>query len=186
MHRPSTLVITAFALVATTAAVASGALGRSVPLTRASGDEAGASVADVAVAEHTSPAATAAKPTMQVYKSATCGCCKEWVTHIKAAGFDTEVIDLDEDALQARKAKLGVGPRLQSCHTAVVNGYVIEGHVPAEDILRMLKEKPAIVGLAAPGMPRGAPGMEMPGGSKDAYNVVAFEKGGATRIFARH
>jgi hypothetical protein len=108
------------------------------------------------------------------------------VEHIRDSGFQAEVIDVTDEALQQRKSKLGVGPRLASCHTAIVNGYVVEGHVPAADIKRMLSEKPAIIGIAAPGMPVGSPGMEVPGGRKDKYDVVAFSKGGATRVFASH
>ncbi|MBC7896809.1 MAG: DUF411 domain-containing protein [Cytophagaceae bacterium] len=130
--------------------------------------------------------APAAKTVMHVYKSATCGCCKAWVQKMEAAGFEVRVTDLGEDALQAEKTKRGVGDDLASCHTAIVNGYVVEGHVPAEDINRLLKEKPAIVGIAAPGMPAGSPGMEMPNGAKDSYNVVAFTKAGKTTVFARH
>ena len=132
------------------------------------------------------PHAATARTVMEVYKSPTCGCCKQWVDHAKSAGFDTRVTDLDDAALDAKKASLGVAPRLQSCHTSVVGGYVIEGHVPAADIARLLKERPSVVGLAAPGMPRGSPGMEMPNGMKDAYDVVSFDKSGATKVFARH
>ena len=166
MKRSSTLVLSAFALIFTLAAAAA-----------SSGATAGAK-----------PAArrAVAKTIIQVYKSPTCGCCKNWVEHIRAAGFQAEVFDISEEELQARKATLGVGPRLASCHTAIVNGYVVEGHVPAVDIQRMLRDKPAIAGLAAPGMPAGSPGMEMPGGRKDAYDVVAFTKAGATRVFASH
>jgi hypothetical protein len=128
----------------------------------------------------------AARPVITVYKSPTCGCCKQWVEHVRAAGFDARVVDLDDAALDARKAALGVAPALQSCHTAVVDGYVIEGHVPAADIQRLLRERPAIVGLAAPGMPRGSPGMEMPNGARDAYTVVAFARNAAPTVFARH
>lgn len=139
-------------------------------------------------AGHTAPlrASVVAPPTqMQVYKSPTCGCCKAWVAKMREAGFDVRVTDLDDAALQAEKAKRGVGDNLASCHTAVVNGYIVEGHVPAADIQRMLQEKPAVAGLAAPGMPRGSPGMEM-GGAKDAYDVVAFTKLGKTYVFAHH
>ncbi|MCC6317980.1 MAG: DUF411 domain-containing protein [Gemmatimonadaceae bacterium] len=131
-------------------------------------------------------APNAAATVMQVYKSPTCGCCKAWIDKMKAAGFEVRVTDLGEEALQAEKTKRGVGDNLASCHTAVVNGYVVEGHVPAADIQRMLREKPAIVGIAAPGMPRGSPGMEMPNGAKDPYDVVAFTKAGKTTVFARH
>jgi hypothetical protein len=133
-----------------------------------------------------SASAPAAKTVMQVYKSPTCGCCKAWVKKMEAAGFEVRVTDLDEAALDAEKAKRGVGDNLASCHTAIVNGYVVEGHVPVEDINRLLKEKPAIAGIAAPGMPVGSPGMEAPDGRKDAYNVVTFTKAGKTTVFARH
>lgn len=130
--------------------------------------------------------AESAAPVMQVYKSATCGCCKAWVDRMKAAGFDVRVTDLEEAKLQAEKEKRGVGSDLQSCHTALVNGYVVEGHVPAEDIQRLLREKPAVAGIAAPGMPRGSPGMEVPGGAKDAYQVLAFTRAGKATVFAKH
>ena len=133
------------------------------------------------------PVAREAPPTiMQVYKSANCGCCKSWVEKMRAAGFEVRVTDLEEDALQVEKRKRGVGENLASCHTAVVNGYVVEGHVPAADINRLLAEKPAVAGIAAPGMPAGSPGMEMPGGRKDAYDVVSFTRAGKTAVFARH
>lgn len=165
--RRATILLFAFALAATGATVAA---------TASEGAPVGLSASTVA----------GPKVVMQVFKSPSCGCCKEWVAHVRAAGFDAQVVDMTDDELQAKKARLGVGPKLHSCHTAVVNGYVIEGHVPAADIKRMLSDRPAIVGLAAPGMPRGSPGMEMPGGTKDPYNVVSFEKNGATRVFAKH
>jgi hypothetical protein len=123
---------------------------------------------------------------MQVYKSPTCGCCKAWIEKMKVAGFEVRVTDLGEEALQEVKTKRGVGENLQSCHTALVNGYVIEGHVPAADIHRLIKEKPAVVGIAVPGMPRGSPGMEVPGGASDPYQVLTFTKAGKTSVFARH
>jgi hypothetical protein len=129
---------------------------------------------------------TSSRPVMEVYKSPTCGCCTEWVEHVKANGFDAKVIDLDDDALAAKKTTLGIGPKLRSCHTTVVGGYVIEGHVPAEDIARLLKERPAILGLAAPGMPRSSPGMAMPGAPKEPFDVLAVAKNGTTRVFAKH
>ena len=127
-----------------------------------------------------------ARVVMEVFKSPTCGCCKAWVERMKAAGFDTKVTDLSEASLQKSKTRLGVTENLASCHTAIVNGYVVEGHVPAEDIQRMLRDKPKIAGIAAPGMPRGSPGMEVPGGAKDAYDVVAFTKAGKTSVYAKH
>lgn len=167
MTRPVSIAVAAFA-VALTAAGALATRGDAATFARR-------------VAE--SPAAATV---IQVYKSPTCGCCKNWVDHVRAAGFVAEVTDLPEEELQARKAKLGVGPRLASCHTAIVNGYVVEGHVPAADIQRMLREKPAIAGIAAPGMPVGSPGMEVPGGRKDKYDVVSFTKSGVTKVFASH
>lgn len=165
MKRPSIILLSAFALVFTLAGASAARDGADLrPLSPPSG----------------------AKTVIQVYKSPTCGCCTSWVEHIRDSGFQAEVIDVTDEALQQRKSKLGVGPRLASCHTAIVNGYVVEGHVPAADIKRMLSEKPAIIGIAAPGMPVGSPGMEVPGGRKDKYDVVAFSKGGATRVFASH
>ncbi len=126
-----------------------------------------------------------AKPVMMsVYKTPTCGCCAKWVEHMKQNGFTVHVTDLND--LSAIKTKHGVPSKAQSCHTAVVNGYVVEGHVPASDVKRMLKEKPAIKGLALPGMPQGSPGMERADGLVPAYQVLSFEKSGATRIYAQH
>jgi len=128
----------------------------------------------------------AAKPVMlAVYKTPTCGCCSKWVEHMKQNGFTGHVTDLND--LSAIKTKHGVPSKLQSCHTGVVNGYVVEGHVPASDVKRMLKERPAIAGLTLPGMPSGSPGMEAPGSIKPpAYDVLTFDKKGGTRVYARH
>lgn len=119
-----------------------------------------------------------------VYKDATCGCCAVWVTHLEKAGFTATVTNAADMA--AIKDKQSVPGALRSCHTGVVNGYVIEGHVPAEDIQRLLKERPAVVGLAVPGMPIGSPGMEVPGMKAQAFDVIAFEKSGVRRVFASH
>lgn len=86
----------------------------------------------------------------------------------------------------AVKARHGVRGELTSCHTALVDGYVVEGHVPAEDVVRMLEERPGIAGIAVPGMPAGAPGMEVPGGRKESYEVISFDAEGQTAVFARH
>lgn len=153
-------------------------------LATAAASSAGRSSRDQQARPHGTPAAS--KVIMQVYKSPTCGCCKAWVERMQTAGFDMRVTDLSEAALQKEKARLGVGDNLQSCHTAVVNGYVVEGHVPAADIQRMLREKPKVAGIAAPGMPRGSPGMEVPGGAKDPYDVIAFTKTGTTSVYAKH
>jgi hypothetical protein len=135
-------------------------------------------VAALATAAH---ADAAAPPAMTVYRSPTCGCCKKWVEHARAAGFRVSVKDLDD--LSEVKAMLGVPAALQSCHTAVVASYVVEGHVPADLVKRMLAQRPKIVGIAVPGMPIGSPGME--GGTPERYDVIAFERTGATRVYAR-
>lgn len=119
-----------------------------------------------------------------VYKDATCGCCAVWVAHLEKAGFVAMVTNADDMA--ALKDKQGVPVSLRSCHTGVVNGYAIEGHVPVADIQRLLTERPAIVGLAVPGMPIGSPGMEVPGMKPQAFDVIAFEKDGTRRVFASH
>lgn len=129
-------------------------------------------------------ARTAARPpAMIVWKTRTCGCCVLWVDHMRAHGFAATVRDVED--LEAVKRKLGVRPELGSCHTAEVGGFVVEGHVPAEVVKRLLAEKPLIAGLAVPGMPIGSPGMEVPGGFRQAYNVLAFDRGGQTRIYER-
>jgi hypothetical protein len=125
----------------------------------------------------------AAKPTpITVYKTATCGCCAKWVEHMKAAGFAPAVTDLPE--LSSIKAKVGVPPNLQSCHTATVDGYVIEGHVPADVVRQLLTERPKVTGIAVPGMPMGSPGMEQ-GGLKDPYEVLTFNVAGKTTVYAK-
>lgn len=121
---------------------------------------------------------------MTVYKDPSCGCCAIWVTHLEKAGFSATVSEAADMA--AVKNQLGVPAALRSCHTGVVNGYAIEGHVPAADIQRLLKERPAVVGLAVAGMPIGSPGMEAPGMKPQPFDVIAFEKGGARRVFASH
>jgi hypothetical protein len=122
-------------------------------------------------------------PAVEVFKSPTCGCCANWVKHLEAHGFATKVTDV-EDMTQV-KSKYGVPGRLQSCHTGVVNGYVLEGHVPAADVQRLLKERPAVVGVAVPGMPVGSPGMEV-GNTVQPYDVLTFNKQGQTTVFASH
>ena len=124
-------------------------------------------------------------PAVVVYKSASCGCCSSWVEHLRANGFQVEAQNVDDARLLIVAKEAGVTDALSSCHTAKVGGYVVEGHVPAADILRMLKERPSIAGLAAPGMPTGSPGMEQ-GGRKDPYDVIAFTKDGRRSVYARH
>jgi hypothetical protein len=126
----------------------------------------------------------AAGPTMEVYKSPTCGCCSKWVEHVRQAGFTAKVTDLGDEALDALKTKHGIPPTAQSCHTALVGGYVVEGHVPVAEVQRLLKEKPAVAGIAVGGMPTGSPGMEVPGVAPRPYNVVTFDKQGAVRVYS--
>lgn len=108
---------------------------------------------------------------LEVYRSPYCGCCGDWIAHMRDAGFQIDDRMLED--MTPLKAGLGVPEALQSCHTAVIDGYVIEGHVPAADVQRLLRDRPAAIGLAVPGMPAGSPGMEM-GGASDAYDVIQF------------
>jgi hypothetical protein len=119
-----------------------------------------------------------------VYKSASCGCCGKWVDYLKANGFTPTVNDTDE--MDAIKADAGVPAALHSCHTALLGKYVVEGHVPAPDLRRLLAERPAVLGLAAPGMPPSSPGMSDPGQPAVRYDVLAFTKDGKSTLFARH
>lgn len=118
-----------------------------------------------------------------VYKSATCDCCKKWISHLERHNFDVSVVNRND--VVSKKQELGVPTRLYSCHTARVDGYVVEGHVPAQDIMRLLEQKPDIRGIGLAGMPIGSPGMEQ-GSRKDPYTVYAFDAGRNTSVFARH
>ena len=115
-----------------------------------------------------------------VYRSPSCSCCGKWLEHLKKNNFNVK--DIVTDDVQAIKNKYGVADTLASCHTALVGGYVVEGHVPANDIIKLLKTKPKIVGIAVPGMVNGTPGMEM-GDKKDAYNVISFDKENHAAVF---
>lgn len=123
--------------------------------------------------------------TMSVYRTATCGCCTAWVEHVREAGFAVEVRDVEQSRLIEHKKRLGVDRGLAACHTARIDGYVIEGHVPAADIRRLLEERPDSAGLAVPGMPTGSPGMEY-GDRVDPYSVVAFDGDGGMQVFNRY
>jgi hypothetical protein len=123
-------------------------------------------------------------PTVQVYKSPTCGCCGNWVKHLQANGFATRVMDVEN--LSDIKAEHKIPGPAQSCHTAIVDGYVLEGHVPAADVRRLLKERPAVLGLAVPGMPIGSPGMEVPNVKPSHYNVMSFDRLGQLKVYASH
>ena len=118
-----------------------------------------------------------------VYKSQLCGCCESWVEHMRKAGFEVEVVNTDD--LDAIKTRVGVPAGMGSCHTAEVDGYFIEGHVPASDVSRLLVERPDVRGLAVPGMVVGSPGMEQ-GDAVEPYDVVAVAKDGSTSVFAHH
>jgi hypothetical protein len=126
--------------------------------------------------------AEVARPPVTVYKDASCGCCKKWIEHMQASGFTVDAHDsADMDAV---KDHYGVPSGVRSCHTALVGSYVVEGHVPAADVDRMLKEQPKAAGLSVPGMVMGSPGME--GSMSRPYTVLAFQKTGATTTFASH
>ncbi len=118
-----------------------------------------------------------------VFRSPTCGCCEKWLAHLQQNGFTIK--DNVTNGMQAIKTKYGVAPELASCHTAIINGYVVEGHVPAADIKKMLETKPDVVGLTVPGMPVGTPGMEM-GAKKEQYDVVSFDSKNNTQVFSRY
>jgi Predicted metal-binding protein len=123
-------------------------------------------------------------PAITVYKDPSCGCCAKWVEHLRAAGFKPSVRDRSD--MDALKDSLGVPAALRSCHTAVTGKFVIEGHVPADDLKRLVARAPkGVLGIAVPNMPAGAPGMEMPG-RRDRYDVIAFASNGTTSVFARH
>jgi len=126
--------------------------------------------------------AVAELPTIQVYKSATCGCCIRWISHLQEHGFTVTATDVGD--MSTVKVENDVPPRLYSCHTALVDGYVIEGHVPAPDIMLLLAERSEVSGLAVPGMPIGSPGMEGP--NPEAYEVFSFDDSGTIREFATH
>lgn len=121
-------------------------------------------------------------PKVTVYKSPSCGCCGKWVSHMQENGFEVETISMED--LRMVKSMSGVKPELASCHTARVGDYVVEGHVPAEDIKRLLAEHPHLRGLTAPGMPQSSPGMDVPNGGH--YQVLSIDQAGNTAVFAQH
>jgi hypothetical protein len=128
------------------------------------------------------PLRAANRPEVEVWKAPTCGCCKDWVTYLEANGFSVKVFDTGNTAMRAR---LGIPERLGSCHTARVGGYAIEGHVPAQDIHRLLAQRPKAIGLAVPGMPIGSPGMDGPayGNRRDPYDVLLVHSDGKPSVF---
>lgn len=144
------------------------------------GEEAPPEGARVAFASNDDVAPVA--DTLVVYKTATCGCCKEWIAHMEENGFTVVAHDYTAVALNELKTDSGVQSDLASCHTAMVGGYVVEGHVPADLVRRMLTERPQISGLAVPGMPMGSPGMDGP--YKQKYQVIAFKRDGGREVYA--
>ncbi len=138
-----------------------------------------AAIAAVSLAAMPAPAADPV--TVTVYRSESCGCCKKWEDHLRQNGFTVKSVVQDD--LSTIKAESGVTANLRSCHTALVGGYVVEGHVPAADVQRLLKEKPKVIGLAAPGMPQSSPGMDM---GKEPYEVLTFDAKGQTASWAKH
>ncbi|HYN82390.1 MAG TPA: DUF411 domain-containing protein [Gemmatimonadaceae bacterium] len=165
-----------------------------------SGDGADATPANATLGDATVANATASEPTpdatapsvetgessakpiaIKVYKTPQCGCCKAWVQHLAQNGFQVESVDMPDLALV--KQKYGVKPEHEACHTAVVDEYVVEGHVPADVIKRLLEERPAVLGIAVPGMPAGSPGME--GAMKERYDVLTFDRAGRSRVYAQ-
>lgn len=145
-----------------------------------------------APAQNRAPATTSAAgpqqarplPLMTVHRHLSCGCCGGWVEHMRAAGFSVQVNNVQD--VMAPKRRLGVPDNQASCHTTEVGGYVVEGHVPASDILKLLRDKPRARGLVLPGMPLGSPGMEVPDGSAQAYTVQLLGLDGSLRDFSQH
>lgn len=122
-------------------------------------------------------------PRVEVFKSPTCGCCGAWVDHLRAAGFPVKVLEVDDTAVARNRH--GLPEKFGSCHTGLVDGYLIEGHVPAAEVRRLLVIRPPAIGLAVPGMPVGSPGMEYEN-QKDPYDVFLIDKGGRATVFARY
>lgn len=139
---------------------------------------------DAAVSQAAHSPAASALPLVEVFKSPTCGCCSGWVDHLRQAGFQVEVTETDD--LEPIRKELGVPYGKGSCHTARVGGYVVEGHVPATDIQRLLAERPDVRGLVLPGMPLGSPGMEVPDGRVQRYTVEQVAHDGSTSAWATH
>ena len=129
--------------------------------------------------------ASTTMPSIEIWKSPTCRCCHDWVNHMASNGFT--VGKVHDDGNNVARKRLGIDVQYGSCHTALIDGYAFEGHVPARDVLRVLKEKPPIAGLAVPGMPTGSPGMDGSEykGRKDAYDVLAIQKNGQAKVY-RH
>lgn len=141
-------------------------------------------IASGAAALSAGSACAAAGPKLTVYKTASCGCCRGWVTAMARAGFSPAVVEVEDLSVEWRKR--GVPDQLSSCHLADIGGYITVGHVPPQDVRRLLKERPKALGLTVPGMPLGSPGMEQPSGKTEPYETLLLLPGGRTRVFARH
>lgn len=128
------------------------------------------------------PALAQSLPQVDVYKSATCDCCGKWIEHMRKAGFKVEPHVITD--IPGNRKQLGMPDKFGSCHTSKVGDYLVEGHVPAADVQRLLKEKPKAVGLAAPGMPQGSPGMDIP--NAPPYDILLVQADGGSRVFAKH
>ena len=127
--------------------------------------------------------AAAPQPEVQVFKNPRCGCCGAWAAHMRSAGFGVTVVEVTNAAIE--RTRLGMPERFASCHTASVDGYILEGHVPAAEVKRLLAAKPRAIGLAAPGMPPASPGMEVPGRT-DPYHVLLIDAAGQSSVFAAY
>ena len=136
----------------------------------------------VAAALGATPLWAQSQPPIDLYKSASCGCCGKWADHMRSSGF--KVVAHDVDDVPAARKKLGMPEQFGSCHSAKIGNYVIEGHVPAADVQRLLKEKPKALGLAVPAMPPGSPGMDIP--NSPPYETLLVQADGSTRVFAKH
>ena len=131
-------------------------------------------------------AATGDAPAIEVWKSPTCGCCGKWVEHLEANGFAVTAKNTSPAMLDRIKRQAGIEEKLASCHTGLIEGYTVEGHVPAADIKRLLEERPDAIGLTVPDMPIGSPGMEAANGKTEPYDVLLVKKDGSVELFARH
>ncbi|MCS6627893.1 DUF411 domain-containing protein [Roseibacterium beibuensis] len=134
----------------------------------------------------TGTACTQTRPSrnLTVFKTPTCACCDAWIAHMREAGFTTTITVLP--SLQSVRSSRGLPDALASCHTGLIGGYLVEGHVPAQDVIRLLAERPTAVGVAVPAMPLGSPGMETPQGHREPYDTLLVLQSGDTRVFARH
>ncbi len=134
----------------------------------------------------TAPASAEGTPSVEVWKSPNCGCCIDWVEHLQENGFTVKTNDTEQSTLDQIKRMAGITDKLSSCHTGKIDGYVLEGHVPASDVKRLLAERPDAKGLTVPGMPIGSPGMEVDGQPAEPFDVLLVKKDGTTEVFAKH